>query len=236
MASSFFARQRATHARIERQVLAHPFVRGLGDASLPRDRFRFYLAQDYLFLRDYARVLAVCAARADDTPTTARFARLLDATLNVEMRGHRDWCARAGLDAARLEATAIEPATAAYADHLLATAWSGGLGPAVAALLPCQAGYAEIARCLGRSPEPLYQEWIDAYTDAAYRELADWLVALADRLATAAGPARRARMVEAYARSQRHELAFWEMAWRGRMPTGRARGSAPGATPGPGPG
>jgi thiaminase/transcriptional activator TenA len=213
--SSFFAEQKAGHAEIERRIRAHPFVCGLGDGTLPRDRFQFYLRQDYLFLIDYARVLAVCAARADDLETTARFARLLDATLNVEMEGHRRFCARAGVTPEELEATPAHPTTTAYADHLLATVWWEGLGPAVAALLPCQYGYREIAVDLGRSPEPLYQEWIDAYTSEDYRQLAEWLVALADRLADGGGPRLRAAMARAYARSQRHELAFWEMAWIG---------------------
>jgi thiaminase/transcriptional activator TenA len=210
---AFFTEQRRLHGDVEGRILAHPFVRGLGDGTLPADRFRAYLRQDYLFLIDYARVLALCAARAEDLAAATRFARLLDATLNVEMEGHRRFCARAGIPAADLEATPRHPATAAYTDHLLATAWSQGLGPAVAALLPCQCGYREIALHLGKSPEPLYQAWIDAYADEAYGELASWLAGLADRLAAEGGPHLGRRMAEAYAQSQRHELAFWDMAW-----------------------
>ena len=34
------------------------FVRGLSDGTLPEEAFGWYLAQDALYLRDYARVLA----------------------------------------------------------------------------------------------------------------------------------------------------------------------------------
>jgi thiaminase/transcriptional activator TenA len=44
-------------------ILAHPFVVGLGDGTLDRNAFRFYVVQDALFLRDYARALSVCGAR-----------------------------------------------------------------------------------------------------------------------------------------------------------------------------
>jgi hypothetical protein len=45
-------------------ILAHPFVRGLTDGSLPREAFRFYAVQDALYLRDFARALVAGAARS----------------------------------------------------------------------------------------------------------------------------------------------------------------------------
>ena len=36
-------------------ILAHPFLRGLTDGTLTEERFRFYVLQDVLYLRDYAR-------------------------------------------------------------------------------------------------------------------------------------------------------------------------------------
>ena len=45
--------------------LKHPFVRGLGDGTLPAEAFQRWLRQDYVFLADYARLLAWSAAKAD---------------------------------------------------------------------------------------------------------------------------------------------------------------------------
>jgi thiaminase (transcriptional activator TenA) len=77
--------------------LKHPFVRGLGDGTLPIDRFRFYLAQDYVFLIEYCRVFALGAAKARDLQTIGVFTRLLDETLNTEMQLHRNYCQRIGI-------------------------------------------------------------------------------------------------------------------------------------------
>ena len=41
--------------------LAHPFVRGIGDGSLPLEKLDFWVRQDYLFLIDYCRVFALGA-------------------------------------------------------------------------------------------------------------------------------------------------------------------------------
>ncbi|NKN80684.1 thiaminase II, partial [Weissella cibaria] len=44
-------------------TLAHPFIRGLTDGTLPRDTFLFYLKQDTLYLSDFTRALALAGAR-----------------------------------------------------------------------------------------------------------------------------------------------------------------------------
>ncbi len=42
----------------------HPVVRGIGDGTLDPDRFRSYIRQDYLFLIEYGRLLALASARS----------------------------------------------------------------------------------------------------------------------------------------------------------------------------
>ena len=60
----------------------HPFVRGIGDGTLDLDRFRFWIRQDYLFLIEYSRLLALAAARAPDLDSMRRFAHLVHETLH----------------------------------------------------------------------------------------------------------------------------------------------------------
>ena len=56
---SFSAELREAAAPVWERHVAHPFVAGIGDGSLPEDKFRFYVRQDYLFLIDYGRLLAL---------------------------------------------------------------------------------------------------------------------------------------------------------------------------------
>jgi len=82
--NSFTHALRAKAQPIWDPELKHPFVRGLGDGTLPIDPFRFYLLQDYVFLTEYCHVFALAAGEAPDLQTIALFTRLLDETLNTE--------------------------------------------------------------------------------------------------------------------------------------------------------
>ena len=55
-------------------ILDHPFVTGVGDGTLPVDRFKHYVTQDYVYLIDYSRVLALASAKA---PRLEEFSAML---------------------------------------------------------------------------------------------------------------------------------------------------------------
>ena len=87
--------------------LEHPFVRGLGDGSLEVDRFTRWVRQDYLYLKEFARVFAWAAAKARHLDSMSWYARILDLTLNTEMSLHRAYAARFGISVAELEREAV---------------------------------------------------------------------------------------------------------------------------------
>ena len=88
----------------------HPFVRGIGEGTLDLKRFKFWIRQDYLFLIDYARLLAMAVVRAPDLPAMRRFAGLAQSTLSVEMELHRSYAAEFGITAQELETEEKAPA------------------------------------------------------------------------------------------------------------------------------
>jgi thiaminase/transcriptional activator TenA len=192
----------------------HPFVRGVAAGTLAVARFERYVRQDYLFLIDYGRLLALCAARAPDLETMRRFADLTQAILGEEMELHRALAREFGITEAELEAGQPAPATRAYTDFLLRTATLGDFAELAAALLPCMWGYAEIGERLAREPEPpdpRYARWVATYADEAFAELAAWCRQLVDRLAAEAGEGGRGRMRRAFVVCSEHELAFWDV-------------------------
>jgi len=214
--SAFAAELREAAAPLWGAVHAHPFVRGIGDGTLSRDSFAFYLRQDYLYLIEFARVLAAAAAKSHDLETMARFSALLHATLTEEMALHRRTCASYGIGEAELARTEPSFVTAAYASMLVRTGAEGDLGDIVAALLPCAAGYVEIAlalRARGIPSVPAYRDWIETYVSEPMQETAAWLARLAGELPASAPGGARERRRRLYDASARFELLFFDAAW-----------------------
>jgi thiaminase/transcriptional activator TenA len=214
--SGFSSALRAAAADVWEAQHEHAFVRGIGDGTLPVERFAHYVRQDYLFLVEYARALALGAARARDLATMRRFADLAQATLGEEMELHRGFAREFAISEAELDAEPPAPTTQAYTDFLVRTAALGDLGELAAALLPCMWGYAEVGQRLaatGASPDERYARWIATYASEEFDELAAWCRGLVDRLAAAADEEGRARMERAFLICSRYELQFWEMGW-----------------------
>ena len=201
---------------IRQAILSHPFITGVGDGSLPVEIFKHYVKQDYVYLIDYARVLALASAKSPDLETMGWFAGLLDETLNAEMDLHRRYCAEFGITQQELEATEPAPTTVAYTSFLLKVAYQGTFPELVASLLPCQWGYWEIGAHLAALGEPenapLYGQWIRMYASPQFAELAEFIRSLANRVAVKPAAGQIAAMEEAYLTSLRFELAFWDMA------------------------
>jgi thiaminase/transcriptional activator TenA len=191
----------AANADLAAATLAHPFVRGLGDGTLPRPGFQAYVLQDAYFLEAFARAYALALARCPDQAGIWSFFELL-AGVQEELRLHAAYAERWGVDPT---SAAPGPATVAYTDFLLATAALASVGETCAAMTPCMRLYAYLGQSLASRAAGPYQEWVDTYAAPAFDALAATLESLLDRYATDT-PAVRA----AYRRAMELELAFFE--------------------------
>ena len=198
--------------------IEHPFVRGIADGSLDPDVFKRWVLQDYLYLKEFARVFAWAVAKSDRLDAMGWYAAVLDLTLNTEMELHRQYATRFGITAEELEAEPMWPTTRAYTDFLVRTAADGDMAELVAALLPCAWGYVYIAGAMtaGEIPgDARYADWIAQYASDEFAEAARWLRTEMNRLAEGSTPEQLRRLTELFVLSSRYEWMFWEMCWKG---------------------
>ncbi|MCX6654252.1 MAG: hypothetical protein NTY03_03920 [Candidatus Bathyarchaeota archaeon] len=72
-------------------ILAHPFIRELGDGSLPADKYRYYIEQDYAYLLDFSRCLGIAASKAHKLENMSTLSSLMNGCLSYErgiLRNH----------------------------------------------------------------------------------------------------------------------------------------------------
>lgn len=163
------------------RILAHGFVRGLGDGTLSIDSFKAYVAQDAYFLEAFARAYAFCLANGTSRDDLYGFGELIAGVLD-ELRLHKSYAEHWQVDLSGVTPVA---ATRAYVDFLLATARRGNLGETIAAMTPCMRLYAFLGRTLAATDvAPRYAEWVKTYADPGFEALAVRLEDLLDAHAT----------------------------------------------------
>jgi thiaminase (transcriptional activator TenA) len=195
-------------------ILAHPFLAGLADGSLPPDAFAFYIVQDSLYLKEYAKALAIVAGRAPDAATTAMFAAHAADAIAVEQDMHGELLADLGIEPRAVETAQPAPANLAYTSYLLATTLSGSFADGVAAVLPCYWIYWRVGRVLADrgSPDPRYQRWIDSYASEDFGSVVSDVLAATDRLELS--PPERRVAINHFRTTSRYEWMFWDMGYR----------------------
>ena len=198
------------------RVLVHPFITGLTDGTLPEESFRFYIIQDTLYLREYARVHSVAAGKAKSSDHMRRFSKIAVDVVDAERTLHVDFFDHWGLSDDDVWSTPLAPTTLAYTSYMLSAAYGGTFAEGVAAVLPCAWIYLEVGKVLSRlgSPHPLYQKWIDMYGGDEYEQIVRDVIQIADEVGTQLCERERELAVERYVVGARLEWMFWDMGFR----------------------
>lgn len=203
-----------------KKCLEHPFVIGIGDGTLPVEKFRYFMLQDYLYLFDYARVFALGVVKARDPELMRTFSKNVDAVLNGEMNIHRAYMARLGITEEQV--FSVKPAldNLSYTNYMLSVAHAGGTMEIVASILACSWSYAKIGQTLAKIPgaaeHPFYGEWIQGYASEDYARTNQSLIDLMDELAAEASEEQIAYLTDVFVNCSRYELGFWDMSWECR--------------------
>ena len=197
-------------------VLAHPFLAGLTDGTLPGEAFTYYVVQDAHYLGEYARALATLAGRAPTAYDVAVLARHAAGAVEVEMGLHGGLLADVGIDAKAMSATPVGPATHAYTRHLVGAVHSGSFAEGLAAVLPCYWIYARVGQALVArgSSEPRYRRWIETYAGEEFAGVVTEVLDLVDRTGSALTHDQRAAARTEAERSARYEWMFFDAALR----------------------
>lgn len=201
---------------IYRSILEHPFLRGVQDGTLPRETFARYLVQDSLYLRQYARSLALCGIRGRDIATLEMFVTHAGVAVATERALHDSILRDLGIDPTDIDDAEMSPVCMAYTSFTKQAAAVGERHEGLASVLPCYWIYWEVGKELigAGSPDPLYQRWIDTYADEEFAIGVRDAIAACDVVAEGLSARELDSMVWHAQIAARYEWLFWDAAYR----------------------
>ncbi|WP_165775783.1 thiaminase II [Bifidobacterium scaligerum] len=195
-----------------------PFLRELGNGTLVREKFAFYLLQDYRYLKDYAKVHALALTKTQDPEIMQFMANVQNAIFNVESSMHREYMASFGVSAEEMNNVRQSAFARAYTSNILSIAYGGSLVDVLVAVLPCAWVYAdygqrlaaEFADSLEGNP---YKSWVDMYKTEEFWSSSAWLLAHIEELVEGLNEERKQELVDIFVVGVEHEYMFWASAY-----------------------
>jgi len=198
------------------KIIAHPFLVGIADGTLSDDVFQYYITQDFHYIRDYGKGLAVIAAKADTTTQSQVFLRHADICIKLEGDLHKDLLHSRGSSPCQAMAAPHAPNCLLYSSYLLRIAYERPFYEAIAAFLPCYWIYREVGRELkarGPSPNENFQKWIDTYSGPEFTQTVEEVLEIMDCVATDLSECQRRTLLGHFITSTKMEYMFWDMSF-----------------------
>lgn len=196
----------------------HPFVEGIGKDTLSKEKFKFYLIQDYLYLLDYAKLFALGVVKSRSEEDMQKFSNLTDGILNSEMGIHRVYMKKLGLTTEDILINKPTIENLSYTHYMLSVANNYGVKEIAIAVLACMWSYQMIALELSKrygNTQEFYGDWIKAYTSDSYDSLNKWLFDLVEKSVKNSTIEDKEYLKEIFINCSIYEYKFWDMAFKG---------------------
>jgi len=198
-------------SQIWSRMIRHPFVLELYEGTLPAEKFRYYVLQDYSYLSGLMRCMCVIASKSD--------AELMREVLHMthdeatsELESYKRTIASVGLSMDEALKTEPAPTNLAYMNFILTTAYTKSPVEGLTAILPCFWGYADIAETnkalLEDNRNEVYKAWASVYLERSTKDLVEELRCIVDSLDDHESASR------IFMTASRYEYMFWDMAYK----------------------
>jgi thiaminase/transcriptional activator TenA len=204
---------------IYEKILKHPFIQGLTDGSLSEEAFLFYAVQDALYLRDFARGLAVLAAKAPEDRWLMMFAEHARDTIQVERALHESFFKDWKLTEEEVYTTPLAPNNLLYTSYLLKVAYERPFHEGMGAFLPCYWIYGEVGKELEKrgSPKELFRRWIQTYASEEFDSIVQQVLEVMDKIALGLTAKEKDMVREHFVTTSKMEYLFWDMGFNQQL-------------------
>lgn len=192
------------------------FLTEMREGRLSAKKFREYIVQDSIYLRDYLKAYAMAIFKSRSLKEMQVFNTVLGFVNDSENATRLKYLEDFGMTDDDVEKTAKRPECEAYTKFLIDTAVNEDIPEILMAVMPCMFGYYDVfAMIRDAAPEIMdtyYGPLVADYTSEGYAANCDYWMDFADSVCEGIDGERLERLKRIYIEGSKHELYFWEMA------------------------
>ncbi len=194
------------------QIIAHPFNVEMMSGKLSMERFRKYIEQDTIYIRNYSEEMLLVGEMLPEGDSKALFLQFAREGMEAEKSLH----ALLGEMFGGVRDVASLPVTEQYMAHTRQWVDADDLELSMAAILPCIWIYSLVGKHLyahsSLEGNP-YRAWVETYASDMMMAGVQLSVDLVDSIACATSQRRQADMRREFLKAVWFEWAFWEQAY-----------------------
>lgn len=198
--------------------LEHPFLKELGDGTLDKNKFKEYLIQDYLYLKDYAKVFCQGVIKANSMEDMKFFYSSIKGTMEDETAVHIKYLEGFGISCREAESNETKLTNKSYTSYMLGQALAGDVYDIIAAVLPCTWSYCYIGKKLLEKYQDnlennFYKAWIEMYSCKEYEKFTNEWINFTNDKCDNLSKEKKEHLKDIFITSSIYEMKFWDMAY-----------------------
>ena len=199
------------------ECAATPFVQEVQTGKLPLEKFKRYMIQDSIYLKNYARIYGKAIFHAATLREIQLYYSMLNFVNDTESEVRLDYLKQFRITDDDIELIAPLTENQNYIDFMFEIASHGKNEEILMAVLPCMLSYSYIFRKLAAVPtsrQSRYWDFIKDYADEQYAESCKEWSAFAEHKCAGLSEANKKYLADIFEKASLLELAFWKMAYR----------------------
>ena len=198
--------------------LEHDFIMDMGNGNLCKDKFKDYLIQDYLYLKEYAKVYAMVLVKCENIEQMKFCQNSINGILEDESATHIWYLKNFGEKIEELEDYKIKEANENYTSYMKSIALTGDLLDTMVSVLPCAWSYYYIGKKLKESYKEnleanFYKSWIESYSCEGYEKVANSSIEFVNILSENIDDNKKEKLKDIFTKASIYEMEFWDMAY-----------------------
>lgn len=195
----------------------HEFVKQIALGTLPRNKFRFFIEQDYSYLVDYGRVHCIAASKAPNLESMEEELSIVG-NIKTEMGHHKEKLIKefGATDKNYFANIKRGNALKNYSRYFADVAKRGDWAELVVSLTPCLMGYGcalkQVEDIIKSDITPMYKDWLDVYSSKMYTDAMAAGRMIMNEIASTYPPEQLEILITIYAEVCELETKFWDSA------------------------